>query len=225
MPCVQIQETILEELFCPRKSTASWTCTISVSVCTILLLILYLDLKYGMAKCGWTMAKSYGEYMYMWPEQRVLRLLQDLFRQGKLSLTLALTWGSSRGSCNDYDWDYWVPCIACMLAGTLRYGTPNATKISWLCRVDRSWFSRPCRDFWIEVRSRERILAFSRTFQGSIPGVASRELSRERSKDPFLVISCSRIDSLSIVSCPRINSLSKNLKLQLILRAPKWFLM
>ena len=48
-------------------------------------------------------------------------------------------------------------------------GTPNATKISWLCRMDLSSFSRPCRDVWIEARSRERILAFSRTFQGSIP--------------------------------------------------------
>ena len=195
--------------------------------CMYNLVLLYLDLKYGIWQ---SVAEPWLNHIgsaciCMWPEQRVLRLLQDLFRQGKLSLTLALTWGNSRGSCNDYDWDYWVPCIACMLAGTLRYGTPNATKISCLCRVDRSWFSRPCRDFWIEVRSRERILAFSRTFQGSIPGVASRELSRERSKDPFLVISCSRIDSLSIVSCPRINSMSKNLKLQLILRAPKWFLM
>ena len=26
------------------------------------------------------------------------------------------------------------------------YGTPNATKISWLCRLDCSSFSRPCRE-------------------------------------------------------------------------------
>ena len=54
------------------------------------------------------------------------------------------------------------------------YGTPNVTKISCLCRLDRSSFSRPCRDVWIKARSRERILAFSRTFQLSIPGTISR---------------------------------------------------
>ena len=56
----------------------------------------------------------------------------------------------------------------------IHYGTPNATKISCLCRLDRSSFSRPCRDVWIEARSRGRILAFSRTFQRSIPGTISR---------------------------------------------------
>ena len=54
------------------------------------------------------------------------------------------------------------------------YGTPNATKISCLCRLDHSSSSRPCRNVWIEVWSLERILAFSRTFQGSIPGTISR---------------------------------------------------
>ena len=43
-----------------------------------------------------------------------------------------------------------------------------------LCRLDRFSFSQPCRDVWIKVRSRERILAFSRTFQRSIPGTISR---------------------------------------------------
>ena len=33
-----------------------------------------------------------------------------------------------------------------------QYGTPNAPKISCLCRLDRSSFSRPCRDVWIEAR-------------------------------------------------------------------------
>ena len=55
---------------------------------------------------------NHGECMYMWAGQRVLHLLQDLFKQGKLSLTLTLTWGDCKGSCNDYNWDSWAPCIA-----------------------------------------------------------------------------------------------------------------
>ena len=46
----------------------------------------------------------------MWAGQQVLHLLQDLFKQGRLSLMLALTWGKCKGSCSD--WDSWVPCIA-----------------------------------------------------------------------------------------------------------------
>ena len=55
---------------------------------------------------------NHGECMYMWVGQRVLCLLQDLFKQGKLSLTLTLTWGNCKGSCNHYNWDSWAPSIA-----------------------------------------------------------------------------------------------------------------
>ena len=50
--------------------------------------------------------------MYMWAGQLVLHLLQDLFKQGKLSVTLTLTWGDCKGSCSDYNWESWAPCIA-----------------------------------------------------------------------------------------------------------------
>ena len=50
--------------------------------------------------------------MGVWAGQQVLPLLQDLFKQGKLSLMLTLTWGDCKGSCNDYNWDSWAPCIA-----------------------------------------------------------------------------------------------------------------
>ena len=48
----------------------------------------------------------------MWAGQRVLDLLQDLFKQGNLSLTLTLTWSDCKGSCNDYNWGSWALCIA-----------------------------------------------------------------------------------------------------------------
>ena len=51
------------------------------------------------------------------------------------------------------------------------YGMPNATKISWLCRLDCSSFSQPCR----ECLDRSVITGtFTRTFQGPIPGMISR---------------------------------------------------
>ena len=56
----------------------------------------------------------------------------------------------------------------------MAYRTPNATKKGWLCRLDCSSFSWPCRDVWIETRSWERILVFPRTFEGSIPGTILR---------------------------------------------------
>ena len=55
---------------------------------------------------------NHGEYMYMLAGQWALRLLQDLFKQGKLSLTLTLTWGNCKGSCNNYNWDSWAPSTA-----------------------------------------------------------------------------------------------------------------
>ena len=64
-----------------------------------------------MAMCDWTMAKSRGVHVYV-GGQRVLRLLQDLFKQGKLSLMLTLTWYNCKGSCNNYNWDSWAPYIA-----------------------------------------------------------------------------------------------------------------
>ena len=45
----------------------------------------------------------------MWAGQRVLCLLQNLFKQSKLSLMLTLAWGKFWGSCN---WDPWAPHIA-----------------------------------------------------------------------------------------------------------------
>ena len=57
------------------------------------------------------------------------------------------------------------------------YGTPNVTKISCLCRLDHSSSSWLWRNVWIEVWSLERILTFSRTFQGLIPGTIS-DISR-----------------------------------------------
>ena len=57
--CVQIQETILEELFCPRKSTAELTQSVlnRCSVCTILVLYLY--------NMAWpSVAKSWGVHVH-----------------------------------------------------------------------------------------------------------------------------------------------------------------
>ena len=48
----------------------------------------------------------------MWAGQRVLCLLQNLFKQSKLSLTLTLARGKCWSSCSDYNWDPWVPRIA-----------------------------------------------------------------------------------------------------------------
>ena len=45
---------------------------------------------------------NHEECMYMWAGQRALRILHDLFKQGKLSLTLTLTCGNCKGSCNQY---------------------------------------------------------------------------------------------------------------------------
>ena len=74
-------------------------------------LSLIISLKYGRQSVAepWL---NHGECMYMWAGQRVLRLLRDLFKQGKLSLTLTLTWGNCKGSRTDYNWDSWAPSIA-----------------------------------------------------------------------------------------------------------------
>ena len=48
----------------------------------------------------------------MWAGQRVLCLLQNLFKQSNLSLTLTLARGKCWGSCSDYNWDPWAPHIA-----------------------------------------------------------------------------------------------------------------
>ena len=58
------------------------------------------------------------------------------------------------------------------------YGTPNATKISCLYRLDRSPFSRLCRDVWIEARSRENIRSRDRA---SIPISQHGRENEERS--------------------------------------------
>ena len=87
------------------KKEHSCTCTISVKP----LFCLYNFSLTISLKIVWL---NHGECMYMWAGQRVLHLLQDLFKQGKLSLTLTLTWGDCKGSCNDYNWDSWAPCIA-----------------------------------------------------------------------------------------------------------------
>ena len=60
---------------------------------------------------GWTMAKSCRNAC-MWAGQRVLCLLQNLFKQSKLSLTLTLARAKCWGSCSDYNWDPWAPHIA-----------------------------------------------------------------------------------------------------------------
>ena len=60
---------------------------------------------------GWTMAKSCRSAC-MWAGQRVLCLLQNLFKQSKLSLTLTLARAKCWGSCSDYNWDPWAPHIA-----------------------------------------------------------------------------------------------------------------
>ena len=72
---------------------------------------LIISLEYSTAKCGWSMTKSWGVHV-MWVGERVLCLLQDLFKQGKSLLTLTLTWGNCKGSCNDYNWNSWAPFIA-----------------------------------------------------------------------------------------------------------------
>ena len=73
--------------------------------------------------------------------------------------------------------------LATGLATTaLLYGTPNATKISCLCRLDRFSFSQPCCYVWIEARSRERRL-YSRFQERSKDRF--RERSRERSVASF----------------------------------------
>ena len=60
---------------------------------------------------GWTMAKLCRSAC-MWAGQRVLCLLQNLFKQSKLSLTLTLARGKRWGSFSDYNWDPWAPHIA-----------------------------------------------------------------------------------------------------------------
>ena len=66
------------------KKEHSFTCTIIVK----LLFCLYNFSLTVSLKIVWL---NHGECMYMWAGQRVLHLLQDLFNQGKLSLTLTLT--------------------------------------------------------------------------------------------------------------------------------------
>ena len=48
--------------------------------------------------------------VHVW--QQVLSLLQNLFKQSKLSLRLTLARGKCWGSCSDYNWDLWAPHIA-----------------------------------------------------------------------------------------------------------------
>ena len=95
------------------KKDHNWTWMISVEplFCMYYHFSLIISLKYGMAQCGWTMAKSCRSAC-MWAGQRVLCLLQDPFKQSKLPLTLTLARGKCWGSCSNYNWDSWVPHIA-----------------------------------------------------------------------------------------------------------------
>ena len=97
----------------PRRTLLSkkeHSCTCTISVVKPLFCLYNFSLTISL-KIVWL---NHGECMYMWAGQWVLHLLQDLFKQGKLSLTLTLTWldVTARGSCNDYNWDSWAPCIA-----------------------------------------------------------------------------------------------------------------
>ena len=51
-------------------------------------------------------------HVAMWAGQRVLCLLQNLFKQNKLSLPPILARDKCWGSCSDYNWDPWAPRIA-----------------------------------------------------------------------------------------------------------------
>ena len=48
----------------------------------------------------------------MWAGQHDLCLIQNLFKQSKLSLMLTLARGKCWGNCRDYNWDLWAPHIA-----------------------------------------------------------------------------------------------------------------
>ena len=84
----------------------------------------------------------------------------------------------------------------------LEYGTPNASKISCLCRLDRSSFSRLCRDVWIEARSRERVFKNVPTID---PG---NDLENVPRIDPGNVLeNVPRIDPGNVLeNVPRIDS-------------------
>ena len=99
--------------FCPRRTTTElgWSVLNHCSVCTTILVLLYLWHGTVCLNHGWTMAKSCRSAC-MWAGQCVLCLLQNLFKQSKLSLTLTLARGKCWGSCSDYNWDSWAPHIA-----------------------------------------------------------------------------------------------------------------
>ena len=103
-----------KSLFLSKKER-NWTWMISVKLlfCMYYHFSVIISLNYGMAQCGWTMAKSWRSAC-MWAGQRVLCLLQDPFKQSKLSLMLTLARGKCWGSCysSNNNWDSWALHIA-----------------------------------------------------------------------------------------------------------------
>ena len=105
------EETILEELLLSKKKH-NWTWMINVV--KLLCMYYHFSISHGTVwvNYGWTMAKSCRSACMYVAGQRVLCLLQNLFKQSKFSLMLTLARGKCWGSCSNYNWDPWVLHIA-----------------------------------------------------------------------------------------------------------------
>ena len=148
------QQTILEELLLSKKEH-NWTWMIMLnccSVCTTILVLIYLQNMawHSVAESWLNHGRVHG---CMWAGQQVLSLLQNLFKQSKLSLRLTLARGKSWGSYSNYNWDPWVPRIAEFVATA-----PEFVATARINQSFRQW--QVYGDYWKKSK-RKRIPAFN----------------------------------------------------------------
>ena len=94
----------------PRRSTTvlAWSVLNCCSVRTTILVLLRISPNMAWDK----MAKlwlNHGEHVCRRGSKFCYFYRID---SSKVSVMLTLTWGNCEGSCSNYDWDSWVPCIA-----------------------------------------------------------------------------------------------------------------